>query len=107
MSDYAIVEYGGKQYRVAPGDELLVERQDRDLSTGDELVFDRVLLLGGGGEAKIGTPLVEGATVKGSVLSETRGKKLTVFKKKRRKGYKKTRGHRQDYYRVKVDAIES
>jgi large subunit ribosomal protein L21 len=107
MTDYAIVEHGGKQYRVSPGDELLVERTQPDLGQGDALVFERVMLVSQGDAVRVGRPTVEGALVRGEVVAAERGDKLIVFKKKRRKGYKKTQGHRQDYYRVRVEAIEA
>ena len=107
MSDYAIVEHGGKQYRVSPGDELLVERTQPDLKMGDDLVFDRVMLLSKEGSVRVGQPVVEGASVRSRVVAPVRGEKIIVFKKKRRKGYKRKNGHRQDYYRVRVEAIEA
>ncbi len=107
MSDYAIVEHGGKQYRVSPGDELLVERTQPDLKEGDDLLFDRVMLLSQGKDVRIGQPTVDGAVVRSQVVAPVRGDKMIVFKKKRRKGYKKTQGHRQDYYKVRVEAIEA
>jgi len=106
MGEYAIVEHGGKQYRVAPGDELLVERTEPDLVSGDSFLFERVLLVGAGDEVRVGSPVLEGVLVRGTVVAPVRGKKVIVFKKKRRKGYKRTQGHRQNYYRVRVDAIE-
>ena len=107
MTDYAVVEHGGKQYRVSPGDELLVERTVPDLKKGDALVFDRVMLLSKGNGVQVGQPLVDGASVTSQVLAPERGDKVIVFKKKRRKGYKRKQGHRQDYYRVRVEAIEA
>ncbi|MEJ2582828.1 MAG: 50S ribosomal protein L21 [Acidobacteriota bacterium] len=107
MSDYAIVEHGGKQYRLSPGDELLVERTQADLKEGDDLLFDRVMLLSQGKDVRIGQPTVDGAIVRSQVVAPVRGDKVIVFKKKRRKGYKKTQGHRQDYYKVRVEAIET
>ena len=107
MTDYAIIEHGGKQYRVSPGDELLVERTQPDLKQGDDLVFDRVMMVSQGEAVRVGQPVVEGAVVRGQVLAPVRGEKLIVFKKKRRKGYKRKQGHRQDYYRVRVEAIEA
>jgi large subunit ribosomal protein L21 len=107
MTDYAIVEHGGKQYRVSPGDELLVERTQADLKQGDDLVFDRVMLVSRGDAVSVGQPVVEGASVKSQVVAPVRGDKIIVFKKKRRKGYKKTQGHRQDYYRVRVESIKA
>ncbi len=107
MSDYAIIQHGGKQYRVSPGDELNVERTARDLKAGDSLSFDQVMLVSSGDEVRVGKPVVEGVQVKAQVLDAVRGPKLIVFKKKRRKGYKRTQGHRQDYYRVRVESIEA
>jgi large subunit ribosomal protein L21 len=107
MTDYAIVEHGGKQYRVSPGDELVVERTQPDLTTGDDLVFDRVMLVSKGDAVRVGQPVVDGASVTSRVVAPVRGDKIIVFKKKRRKGYKKTQGHRQDYYRVRVESIEA
>jgi large subunit ribosomal protein L21 len=107
MSDYAIVEHGGKQYRMSPGDELLVERTEPDLKQGDDLLFDRVMLVSQGKDVRIGQPTVDGAVVRSQVVAPVRGDKIIVFKKKRRKGYKKTQGHRQDYYKVRVEAIEA
>jgi len=107
MTDYAIVEHGGKQYRVSPGDELLVERTESGLEAGDEMKFERVMLVSSGDEVRVGTPLVDGAAVHGLVVAPVRGDKITVFKKKRRKGYKRTQGHRQDLYRVRVETIEA
>jgi len=107
MTDYAIVEHGGKQYRVSPGDELVVERTQPDLKKGDDLVFDRVMLVSQGESVRVGQPVVDGASVTSQVVASLRGDKVIVFKKKRRKGYKKTQGHRQDYYRVRVEAIKA
>ena len=107
MNDYAIVEHGGKQYRVSPGDELLVERTEAGLEAGDTLLFERVMLVSTDDSLRIGDPVVDGAKVRGQVVAPVRGEKIIVFKKKRRKGYKRTRGHRQDLYRVRVEAIEA
>jgi large subunit ribosomal protein L21 len=107
MTDYAIVEHGGKQYRMSPGDELLVERTQPDLKQGDDFLFDKVMLISQGDAVRVGQPVVEGAVVRGQVLAPERGEKVIVFKKKRRKGYKRKQGHRQDYYRVRVEAIEA
>ena len=106
MTDYAIVEHGGKQYRVSPGDELVVERTQADLKKGDDLVFESVMLVSQGDAVRVGQPTVDGAVVRSQVVAPVGGDKVIVFKKKRRKGYKKTQGHRQDYYRVLGEAIE-
>ena len=78
-----------------------------DLKAGDELRFDRVMMISQSDAVTVGKPVVEGASVVSQVVEPERGKKLIVFKKKRRKGYKRTKGHRQDYYRVRVETIEA
>lgn len=101
---YAVIETGGKQYRVAPGDVIEIERPAGTASS-DDLVFERVLMVGGD-DVMVGAPVVEGATVTATRVAETRGPKLVVFKKKRRKGYRRTRGHRQDLLRVRIGDIQ-
>lgn len=100
---YAIIEDGGRQHRVTSGEILLI---DRELS-GDEktVTFDRVLFVGGEGSPRVGTPFVSGATVTADVIGETKGPKVMTVKYKRRKGYHKTQGHRQQYLSVKVTGI--
>lgn len=103
---YAVIETGGKQYRVQPGDVLDIELLpdlDDDQTT---IEFDRVLMVSGDEGVRTGSPVLDGATVKATLLSEVRGPKVRVFKMKRRKGYRRTNGHRQDYLRVKIDDIE-
>ena len=100
---YAIIETGGKQYTVREGDVIRVERLQTE---GSAYTFDKVLALGGD-EAKFGTPLVEGASVNAEVVNEGKGKKLIVFKKKRRKRYKRTQGHRQWFTEVKITGIQA
>ncbi len=101
---YAIVEDGGKQYRVEKGDTIYLER--RELPEGTKTIeFDRVLMLGNGAESKIGTPWIEGAKVSASVSAEVKGPKIRIFKFKRRKGYELRKGHRQKHLKVTVDAI--
>lgn len=101
---YAVVETGGKQYRVAPGEALRVEKVDG--GKGDEVVFDRVLMIGDdGGATHLGSPLVDGATVKGRVMQQGHAKKVLVFKYKKRKRYRVKRGHRQPFTLVRIDAI--
>jgi large subunit ribosomal protein L21 len=107
MSDYAIVEHGGKQYRVSAGDELLVERTQSGLAAGDDLLFENVMLLNRDDKVQVGKPTLKGACVRGQVVGAVRGKKVIVFKKKRRKGFRRTQGHRQDYYRVRIESIEA
>ncbi len=104
---YAIIEAGGKQHRVEVGQRVRVERIWKDTEPGSEVVFDKVLLVRGDDSVKVGEPVVEGATVKGTLLRALRGDKIIVFKKKRRKGYRKSTGHRQNYFEVRIDAIEA
>jgi large subunit ribosomal protein L21 len=91
---YAVIRTGGKQYRVASGQVVKVERLDGEV--GEMIAFDQVLMVGAdGAEPKIGSPLVEGAQVTAEVLEQGKAPKIIVFKKKRRKNYRRTRGHRQ------------
>ncbi|MBM3460791.1 MAG: 50S ribosomal protein L21 [Armatimonadetes bacterium] len=101
---YAVVETGGKQYRVAPGQSLRVERLDG--GKGDEVVFDRVIMIGDdGGSTHLGAPLLDGASVKGRVVHQGRAKKVLVFKYKKRKRYRVKTGHRQLFTLVRIDSI--
>ena len=102
---YAVVRSGGKQWRVSPGTAVRLERIAG--AVGDAVELDQVLLVGGEGETRIGAPLVEGAVVRGTITAQGRGPKLTIFKMKRRKGYRRKQGHRQDYTEVRIDAIEA
>ena len=102
---YAVVSSGGKQYRVEAGSELTVERLPGD--AGSVITFDRVLLVGDGDAVTVGTPTVEGATVSGTVLGETLGPKLIVFKFKQKIHYRRKNGHRQHLTRVRIDEISA
>ena len=102
---YAIIRSGGKQYRVAAGDRLQVERDILGSADQDKVTFNEVLMIGGD-QPKVGLPTVEGASVVATVIGETRGEKIIVFKKKRRKNHtKRTHGHRQDVVEVRIDSI--
>ena len=101
---YAVVETGGKQYQVAPGDQVVVERLD--VEAGQPVTFDRVLMVNNDGQINVGTPLVDSASVVADVVEHKRGAKQLVFKMKRRKRYRRTQGHRQPYTEVLVDRIE-
>jgi large subunit ribosomal protein L21 len=101
---YAVIETGGKQYRVAPGDVIDVERTAGD-SEGS-IRFDRVLMVTGDSGSQFGSPVVEGALVKAALVGEVRGPKIRVFKKRKRTTYRRTRGHRQDLVRVRIEGIE-
>lgn len=104
---YAVIETGGKQYRVQPGDIIDVELLDDAGDAGSAVSFERVLLVGNDDDVKVGTPMVEGAQVSGQLLSEVRGTKIRVFKYKRRKQYRRTQGHRQNYHRVRIQEISA
>lgn len=100
---YAVVKTGGKQYRVAVGEKLKVEQIPADIDS--QIVLEEVLMVAGGDEVKVGTPLVAGATVKATVVSHGRGKKVRIFKMRRRKHYQKHQGHRQNYTEIRIDEI--
>jgi large subunit ribosomal protein L21 len=100
---YAIIETGGKQYRVSVGDRISVERLPDD--EGGEITIDRVLLVGGEGATRVGTPVVAGATVTATVDDHFRGEKIIVFKYKPKKRYRRRIGHRQELTHLKITAI--
>ena len=100
---YAVIKDRGKQYTVRAGERLRVDRLD--VAPGTEIVFDQVMLVGGGDGVQVGRPLVGGAAVKGTVLQEFQAKKIIVFKKKRRKMYRRKQGHRQRYTDIQVESI--
>ncbi len=102
---YAIVRTGGKQYRVEAGDTIYVERLSADV--GKKITLDDVLLVAGDGEARIGTPRLEKAAVVGTVVDQGRDHKIRVFKYKKRKHYRRTRGHRQSYTALRIEAIQA
>ena len=102
---YAVIRTGGKQYRVAPGDIVRIERLAGDV--GAPVEFTEVLLTGGEGAVRIGTPLVDGALVRGTIVEQGRARKILVYKKKRRKNYRRRRGHRQSVTSVRVTEIAS
>jgi large subunit ribosomal protein L21 len=101
---YAIVRTGGKQYRVEAGDTIFVERLD--VPVGETVTLADVLMVGGQGDDRVGAPRLDRATVRGTVLEQGRERKIRVFKYKKRKHYRRTRGHRQAYTAVRIDAIE-
>jgi len=100
---YAVIKTGGKQYRVVSGEKLKIEQIPADV--GAELTLDHVLMVGEGETVRVGTPLVAGATVKATVLSQGRHDKVRIFKMLRRKHYQKHQGHRQNYTEIRVDVI--
>jgi len=102
---YAVFQTGGKQFRAEPGVRLRIPTLD--VEPGDSVTFDRVLLAGDGeeGSVQVGTPVVDGASVKAEVLRHGRAEKIIVFKRKRRKGYRKKQGHRQNYTEIRIDDV--
>lgn len=102
---YAIIETGGKQYKVSQGDVVFIEKLDAEENA--EVTFDKVLLAGEGDSVKVGTPTVEGATVSAKVLKNGKAKKVIVFKMKRKKNERKKKGHRQPYTKVEITAINA
>ena len=100
---YALVKTGGKQYRVAKDDTILVERIAAE--EGAEVILDNVVMLGDGDKVTIGTPVVEGAAVSATVMRQTRGPKIIIFRRKRRKNHRRTQGHRQALTLLKINAI--
>jgi large subunit ribosomal protein L21 len=100
---YAVIKTGGKQYRVAAGQKLKIEQIPADI--GQEITLDQVLSVGEGEQLQIGTPLVNGALVKATVLAQGRHDKVKIFKMRRRKHYQKRQGHRQNYTELRIDAI--
>lgn len=102
---YAIIRTGGKQYQVAQGERLRVERLAGEV--GDTVELDDVLLVADGQEIKVGQPVVEGAKVTARIVEQCKAKKVLVFKKKRRKGYKVMKGHRQQYTALEIKEISA
>lgn len=102
---YAVVETGGKQYKVTEGDVIFVEKLD--VEEGAEVTLDKVLMAGEGGAVKVGTPVVEGATVTAKVVKNGKSKKVVVFKMKRKKNYRRKKGHRQPYTKLEITAVNA
>ena len=101
---YAIIETGGKQYKVEQGDVVFVEKLG--VEEGETVTFDKVLVVGGD-DVKVGTPYVDGASVEASVVKNGKDKKIIVYKYKSKKGYHKKQGHRQPYTKVKIEKINA
>lgn len=101
---YAVIATGGKQYKVAEGDVIRVEKLG--VAEGDEVVFDQVLVVGGD-DVKVGAPTVDGASVTATSLGDGRARKVIVYKYKRKTGYHKKNGHRQYYTQVRIDKINA
>ncbi len=102
---YAVIKTGGKQYRITAGQKLKIEQIPADI--GQEISLDQVLSVGEGEALQIGAPFVTGAVVKATVLAQGRHDKIKVFKMRRRKHYRKTQGHRQNYTEIRIEAINA
>ena len=102
---YAVIKTGGKQYRVVAGEKLKIEQIPADV--GAEITLDQILMVGEGESVQIGAPLLVGASVKATVLSQGRHDKVTIFKMRRRKHYQKHQGHRQNYTEIRIDGISA
>ena len=102
---HAIIETGGKQYKVAEGDVLFIEKLEAE--AGQTITFDKVLAVLDGDKATFGAPTVEGASVSATVVKNGKGKKVIIFKYKPKKGYRKRQGHRQPYTKVQISAIKA
>src|ERR1043166_3013386 len=102
-SMYAVIKTGGKQYRVAAGDKLKIESQSVDV--GSDLTLSEVLMVANGDSISLGTPLLAGASVQATVLAHGRGPKIKIFKMRRRKHYRKTQGHRQNFTEIRITGI--
>jgi large subunit ribosomal protein L21 len=102
---YAIIETGGKQYRVNEGDVIFIEKLD--VAENATVTFDKVIAVGGNDGIKVGTPYVDGAAVNATAIKNGKGKKITVFKYKPKKGYSRKIGHRQPYTKVRIESIKA
>lgn len=102
---YAVIKSGGKQYRVSAGDKLRIEQVPADV--GARLVIDQVLMVVDGDKVALGQPVLSGAAVKATVLGHGRGDKVHIFKMRRRKHYRKSQGHRQNFTEIRIDGIQA
>ncbi len=100
---YAVIETGGKQYKVSEGDVIFVEKVGTE--EGEAVTFDKVLIIGDGEKVTVGTPVVEGAAVEAKVLKNGKAKKIYVFKMKRKKNYRRKKGHRQPFTKIEITKI--
>ena len=100
---YAVIETGGKQYKVSEGDVIFIEKLE--VAEGDAVTFDKVLVVADGENVKVGAPAVEGATVTAKVEKQGKAKKIYVFKMKRKKNYRRKKGHRQPFTKVTIEKI--
>ena len=106
MSEFAVIETGGKQYQVAKGDVVKIEKLSGKYKEGDKITFDRVLLVDNGKDTTIGTPYIDGAKVIGTLQELGRAKKIHVIKFKSKSRYHKKRGHRQPFFKIHIDTLK-
>lgn len=102
---FAVIKTGGKQYKVQKDDKILVEKLDG--KEGDKVKLDEVLMIADGKTSKVGSPAIAGASVEATVVAQTRGPKITIFKKKRRQNYRRKKGHRQDLTMIQITNIKA
>lgn len=102
---FAVIKTGGKQYKVAKDDVIVVEKLAGE--AGAKVALDEVLLVGGEGDAKVGAPMIAGASVAAEIVEQTRGDKVIIFKKKRRKNHRRKNGHRQDLTVLRITGIDA
>lgn len=106
MQEFAVIQTGGKQYKVSVGDTVSIEKIKGNHKVGDSVIFDKVLMVDNGKDATIGMPYIKGAEVKGKIKEIGRGKKVTVIKYKAKSRYFKNRGHRQPFFKVEITGLK-
>ena len=106
MSDFAVIKTGGKQYVVSEGDVITIEKLSGEFKEGDKITFEEVIMTDNGKDTTLGTPFIKGAKVIGSLVEAGRGKKIDVVKYKAKSRYHKRRGHRQPYFKVKIETLK-
>lgn len=104
--EFAVIATGGKQYKVSAGDVVKIEKLTGDYKVGDKVTFDKVLLVDDGKNTTIGTPYIDGAKVEATLEEEGKNKKIDVIKYKQKSRYMRTKGHRQPYFKVKIESIK-
>ena len=104
--EFAVIQTGGKQYKVSAGDVITIEKLDGEFKAGDKITFDQVLLTDSGSDTKIGAPTISGAQVVGELVEEGRAAKVTVIKYKQKSKYFKKNGHRQPFMKVKINSVK-
>jgi large subunit ribosomal protein L21 len=105
-NEFAVIQTGGKQYKVAVGETLKIEKIKGDHKVGDKITFDKVLIVDNGSDTTIGTPFIDGAAVVGILEEAGRGKKIDVIKYKQKSRYFKKNGHRQPFFKIKIDSLK-